>query len=208
MSDMGQTASASFTDIHRQIIGELAGVADPLLNQVIHRACSRFLEISRVWRSTPDLGSLLTSVVLNLAKPTNGLTGASLVTYDAYPCYVRWVKIDDVMTPRAFWRVNQPASNATLPTIELLEPYDTTCDADMTVRVCWSSRWDSAVVPDWIYGRYGDIISDMARGELMLMTRKPWTDLTMGAMVKQSGQLAAMRVRSESDLADPMEMTP
>lgn len=208
MSDMGSTASASYSDIHRQIVGELAGVADPLLNQVIHRACSKFLEISRVWRSDADLGTMELSVLLDISKPTNGLTGESLVTYDAYPCYIRWVKLDGSVIPRAFWRVNQPASNAVVAKLEMLEPYNEVCDSEVNARVCWALRWDAAVVPDWIYGRYGDIIADLARGELMLMTKKPWTDQEAGAMAKRSGQLAAMRVRSESDLADPVEMTP
>lgn len=208
MSDMGSTASASYADIHRQIVGELAGVADPLLNQVIHRACSKFLEISRVWRSDADLGTMALSVLLDISKPTNGLTGTLLVTYDAYPCYIRWVKLDGSVIPRAFWRINQPASNAVVSKLEMLEPYNEVCDSTVLARVCWVLRWDAAVVPDWIYGRYGDIISDLARGELMLMSKKPWTDQEAGAMAKRLGQLAAMRVRSESDLADPLEMTP
>lgn len=208
MADMGATASAGYADIHRQIVAELAGVADPLLNQVIHRACSRFLEISRVWRGDVDLGDMSAAVVLDIDKPTNGLTGDSLVTYDAYPSYIRWVKLDGSIIPRAFWRLNQPASNAAVATLEMLDPYDETCDAEVEARVCWAIRWDAAVVPNWIYGRYGDIVTDIARGELMLMTRKPWTNPTAGDAAKQRGQLAAMRVRAEADLADPVEMTP
>ena len=192
---MGGVASNSFADLERQVVSEVSGVSAALFTQTLHLAAAEFMRISRAWREDLAVGSFssLGTYKFDLVSATVGVQAR------ANP--VLWVKIDGVELPCGpyGWRINQPTLGTGNQQIEFLDPYDSMESGTITARVVWVPLFDVANEPAWCYAEFGGHFATLAKGMLMKMPKKSWTNIELGMQMEREAKGAAMRVRSEMD---------
>ena len=106
-----------------------------------------------------------------------------------------------------YWRINAPTVACGNQTLDVLPPIAHLPNGSLLVRLYWVPFFDSdtsLACPDWIYERYGDIVSEWTVGELWVKGRGRRADRQLGLNMRNNAMIDADKVRARVNAEDPI----
>jgi len=109
-----------------------------------------------------------------------------------------------------YWKINPPPAAGQPQTLEILPPVSSLGTGIVIIRLFWTPLFDSdpaLAVPDWVYERYGDILSQWTVGELWVSGRGRRSDRQLGMSMRNNAMLDAARLCSRVNAEDPIAIS-
>ena len=147
---------------------------------------------------------------LTLARPIKtaavvGPPAVAEVDYNAiatcWRCEYRGQEINQYV------RVNAPDAAGNPQTLDILAPVAQLPNGPVVIYLYWTPIFDSdtdLACPDWVYERYGDILSQWTVGELWTMGRGNRMNRQLGMTMRNNAMIDALRVLARVNAEDPI----
>ena len=196
-------ANTQYSDLISEVLPQLAAdPSDPVTEQAIKRAVIEFCRDSWVWRYIPDAADVVAGVLEYDLEPPQG---ADIVA-------VLDVQVNNVpVTPRSIEMLNVefPGWRTTPKTTKHFTQLDTSqillaplpeigITGGLAMTLALQPKRTATGFPSWISNQYMERIADGAVGRLMLMSDKPWSDASNGAMHMARFMAAIANARNDA----------
>lgn len=179
-----------------------ADPSTPLAESAIKGAVIDLCKSSRIWRHYPDPQNLVSGVQEYDLEPLPNSVVSRVLS-----CRVDGVPITPLSTDQMDetypnWKtdVGQPGFFTQIDTSQIiLAPIPNMNIArGLVMTLALQPSQASTTFPDWIAAQYMEEIAAGARGKLMLIPGKPWTDQKTGVMYMQKLQDAGSNARESA----------
>ena len=106
-----------------------------------------------------------------------------------------------------FWRIDPATAAGGNQTLKMLPPIASLPNGRVVARLYWVPVFDSdpdVAVPDWVFERYGGVVSDWTIGDLWMKGRGRHSDRALGLKMSNDAKNDAVRICERFNREDPL----